>query len=106
MLVVGVYCALLSRIVNNPFMFGVTKHALGYVAGLHSWFCRARGVGKQATVDWGKLASESFFEGFAVVGLCSFLGRSALAFFFIGMGLHLGSEWIGYHKEFVNRCHM
>ena len=106
MLVVGVYCTFLSRFVNSPFVFGVTKHALGYVAGMHSWFCQCRHVGKHASVSWGKLASESIFEGLAVVGLCSFLGRTATSFFVIGMILHLGSELSGFHKDFMKRCHM
>jgi hypothetical protein len=105
-LVVGTYCALLSRFVNHPFAFGIVKHGLGYLAGLHSWFCRVRDAGKTATVPWGKLASECIFEGIGVFGLCSFLGRSVLAYFIVGCVLHLGSEVIGYHREFVQRCHL
>jgi len=105
-LLVGTYCALLSRVVNQPFVFGMVKHALGYVAGLHAWFCRTRNAGSSATVTWGRLASESVFEGFAVLALCSMLGRSALAYFIIGILLHIGSELSGFHLEFLRRCHL
>ena len=101
---VGVYCALLSRFVNQPFIFGFVKHALGYVAGLHSWFCQVRNAGTVASVSWAKLGFESVFEGLGVAGLCIVLGRSAVAFFVVGCLLHLGSEIIGYHGEFLKRC--
>jgi hypothetical protein len=105
-LFVGLYCAILSRVVNNPFMFGVTKHVLSYVAGVHSWFCREREAGKHSSATWGKLGSEAIFEGLAVVGLCAFLGRRAISFFIIGILLHLGSEFSGFNRDLLNRCHL
>jgi len=103
-LLVGVYSALLSRFVNHPLLFGITKHVLGYVAGLHSWFCRSRDAGTKARVSWGQLLYESAFEGLGVMGMCAFLGRSTLAFFVIGCLFHAGSEVIGFNAEFLKRC--
>jgi len=105
-LIVGVYCALLSRIVNTPFWFGCIKHALGYIIGLHSWFCEARRAGSKATVAWGQLASESMLEGVAVIVLSEILGRSMLAYFIMGVLLHVGSELSGFHRDFLKRCHI
>ena len=101
---VGMFCAVLSLVVNQPFLLGITKHLVGYGAGLHSWFCQIRHAGTTAKVSWGQLGYESAFEGLGVMGMSMFFGRSMLAYFVIGCLLHAGSEMIGFNAEFLKRC--
>lgn len=105
-LFVGTYSALLSRVVNNPFAFGICKHVLGYVIGIHSWFCRQRKAGNYLTTTWGKLAYESIFEGIAVIALCTVFGQSIPGYFAVGAVLHLAAEYSGTHTEILSMCHM
>jgi len=103
-LFVGAYCALLSCFVNHPFLFGFTKHALGYLMGLHALFCKERQRGNSALVSWSQIIKESVLEGFVVMGMCVLLGRKMLSYFIVGVVLHLGSEYLKLHENFLKRC--
>lgn len=105
-LFVGTYSALLSRVVNNPFAFGVCKHVFGYIIGIHSLFCQHRKAGNHLAIIWSKLAYESIFEGIAVIALCTVFGQSIMGYFAIGVILHIAAEYSGAHTNFLSRCHM
>ena len=101
---VGIYCSFLSIFIHQPFVLGVLKHALGYVAGLHGVFCRIRHKGTKAPVSYKDLALESLQEWLGVLGLSFALGTTPVAYFFIGVALHAVAEYIGINRQIIKRC--
>jgi hypothetical protein len=120
---VGLYLGALlyafSAVLSNPFtvlwLGGFCKHFLGYLLGLHTWFCREAGF-DVATANPIGLIGESMVEG-AVTGVIGLSlmwlanvekpssGALFLIGFITGVTLHLLVALSGLHDRFVaDRC--
>ncbi len=109
-LFVGIYsmilCFLLSIFLKNKsalfFWTGFLKHWIGWISGLHQWYCNAK---RARTSSWA-VGAESIAEGVLFL-VCSFLFRESasagLVAFCIGMGLHVSFEIVGLHTFFCTK---
>ena len=122
-ILVGFFCVILYTGLQwiNPFILllfvlGFLKHSIGYLSGLESLYCNygkacrsqvchRRSFNKVAYTD--HLLLESLLEGiaFIFVGilLYSILKHKMGSVFFLGVVLHLLSEWMGIHTMFCQQ---
>jgi hypothetical protein len=122
---VGVYTCIVFTIVkcfnlkNNNIelcIIGFLKHLLGFVLGLHSYYCNKgfaclnkkhkNEIWESASVN---LFGESILEAiaFLLAGniIRIFFQSKMILYFFIGFSLHLGAEIVYLHEWFcLNKC--
>ena len=130
-ILVGIYCILLLSILQYfgldyfelLFILGFSKHFLGYILGLHSLYCTngasCKGMNYRDTVKCPGYEKkiikpiykflESIVEGFVFLFLGFILQKNGiknkyLIVFFIGVFLHMFSEFIGLHSYFCVQC--
>jgi hypothetical protein len=128
-LFVGLYCLFLYIILKNInlnlnkycflFLFGFLKHYLSYYFGIHDYYCNNGYACKKYIYnsnnnskkisDKKYLLFDSILEGFLFVIVGSYIlncfTNKYLAFFVIGVFLHLFAELFYIHKFFCKyRC--
>lgn len=124
-LFVGLYCSFLYIILSNfnlnlnkhcfLFLFGFLKHYLSYYFGIHDYYCNNgyacdncnNNLKKKSDIEY--LLFDSILEGFLFVIVGSYIlncfPNKYLAFFVIGVFLHLFAELFYIHKFFCKyRC--
>ena len=123
-LFVGLYCLFLYTILGNLniklnkyyflFIFGFLKHFLSYYFGIHDYYCNNGYAcnnynNSKKKSDTKYLLFDSILEGFIFVIVGSYIlncfSNKYLAFFIIGVFLHLFAELFYIHKFFCKyRC--
>ena len=81
------------------FILGILKHAVGYFIGLHTYYCKCSRNTKMIMPT----AFENVWEGVLFVGMSGLLGfiqNLYIRVFWIGVLLHVISDWLGIHKWF------
>ena len=84
------------------FFIGFAKHWIGYLSGLHDYYCRTNCIND-------KIILESIIEGMTYLILYTCINRFFIhplyTFFFIGFILHLIVDFSGMHKWYCKtRC--
>lgn len=115
-LFVGIYSLILYSILQRfiradfiyvLFLLGIIKHSLGYLLGLQTYYCKLyKGNESIAVLPTG---NDIFMEGILYISvgmtLLVFVKNKYLIAFFIGIILHILSEFIGIHAIFLQyRC--
>jgi hypothetical protein len=123
-LFVGLYCLFIYIMFSNfnlnlnkhcfLFLFGFLKHYLSYYFGIHDYYCNNGYACNKCSrnkkiSDIEYLLFDSILEGFLFVIVGSYIlncfTNKYLAFFVIGVFLHLFAELFYIHKFFCkNRC--
>lgn len=99
------------------FITGFLKHFLGYISGLHTYYCNNgtacyRNIYQPSTtavISTNAIISESCIEGvvFVLLGYIYSITKNKITFitvFIFGIVLHILSEYFGIHHEFCKRC--
>lgn len=108
---VGVYVTLLYYVfriiigdISRPlfyFFLGFMKHMIGYIIGMHSYFCGNRGIIR----DISRVFAESILEGIVFVVISRWINNEPSRLFIASIGLHIGAELTGIHGLFIKyRC--
>jgi hypothetical protein len=113
---IGIYSIIIFWIlkpgIKNTFILlfatGFVKHFLGWVSGIHAYYCKYSKKNEGKSVI--NIIIESIGEGFLFLFIGSLLGGiSYLNIFIIGFCLHILFDMTGLHKQFclltVNKLH-
>ena len=130
-IIVGVLCIILYEILTffipvkniHIFLFihGFLKHLLGYLLGIHTYYCNNGSACNKSSADAGKLVASTtntqlFFECigegilFLMLGSLFYMSsyllkHKIITIFFIGFSLHVIFELLGFHALFCKyRC--